>query len=99
MWTFLETKPEIIVRQYHEYRSGLSLQQVAKKFGTSRHCVYLNFKHRGYKLRANPKRKATPTKIVDGIKFSQSGKGGYWRATNPKLKQISLNSYLKKCLL
>jgi hypothetical protein len=63
---------------YIMYLEGLSLDQVAKKIGVTRQCIFKAFKQRGFTLRGiNFK----PHQIYDGKKFSLRS-NGYYSLTN-----------------
>ena len=81
---------DLVAAMYALYLTGKSLEQVGEVYKKSRQAVYDQFRCRGYQLR--PKKKL-PEKIIDGIKFTPSHKGGYWRATGRK-KNVMLSHFL-----
>lgn len=81
---------DLVAAMYALYLTGKSLATVAKIYRKSRQSVYGQFKARGYKLRSKIK---LPFKIIDGIKFTPSHKGGYWRATQ-RDKSLLLSHFL-----
>lgn len=64
---------------YQMYLDGFSLEQVGKKFGVTRQCIYKAFKQRGYTLRGPNFR---PYQIYDGKKFTLRNTGYYSLSTN-----------------
>ena len=61
----------LVAGMYEMYLSGKSLAEVAAVYDRTRQAVYSVFRSRGYELR--PK-KMLPVVLIDGIKFSLSGK-------------------------
>ena len=73
---------------YTYYLDGLSLQQVAKKIGVTRQCVYEAFVKRKFKIR---KINYRPYCIYDGIKFTLRNTGYYSSTTK---KRCLLHRYI-----
>jgi hypothetical protein len=66
---------------YQDYLFGLSLEQVAKKIGVSRQCVFKAFKQRGFKLRGP---NFQPVQFYDNKKFTLRANGYYSLTTNER---------------
>lgn len=66
---------------YSDYLEGLSVEQVAKKMGVSRQCVFKAFKKRGYVLRSP---NFQPHQFFDGKKFTLRGHGYYELTTGDR---------------
>lgn len=72
--------PQCIVDlMYADYKRLNSLSKVGKLHGRTRQAVFDLFKSHGLKM--NP-RHFLSVRIHDGIKYTKSGKGGFWRATD-----------------
>lgn len=67
------------------YKSGKSLDEVAKVYKKTRQAVYDVFRSRGYSLRSKIYQ---PFIILDGRKFAPRKEDGYWRATSGDRKQL-----------
>jgi hypothetical protein len=65
-------------KAYDLYKSGLSVQRVARNFGITRQSLFKSFKLRGFALRSPIPR---PFKMYDGNKFTRR-KDGYYRLSN-----------------
>lgn len=82
---------EWIMTMYADYQAGLSLEQVAEKYGRTRQSIFDIFKRRGLALRA---RKFLPPVLVDGRKFTEQktcGKHRYLRNTVRRDKVVYLH--------
>ena len=71
-------KNEKYQNAYEMYLDGLSLEQVGKKIGVTRQCLYKAFKRRSLKLRSP---NFQPYQFYDGHKFTLRGHGYYEKTT------------------
>ena len=71
-------KNEKYQNAYEMYLDGLSLEQVGKKIGVTRQCLYKAFKRRALKLRSP---NFQPYQFYDGHKFTLRGHGYYEKTT------------------
>lgn len=67
---------------YEDYLSGLSLDQVGKKIGVTRQCVYKAFKKRGFILRGV---NFQPSQEFNGLKFTLRNNGYFGLTTNDRI--------------
>ncbi len=86
----LRKNHEQVAAMYAMYLTGKSLAQVGESYRRTRQAVYDVFRTRGYPLRS---KKKYPEMTVNGIKFTPSHRGGYWRATSRK-KNLFLHTYI-----
>lgn len=81
---------DLVAAMYAMYLTGVSLAGIGKVYRRSRQAVYDVFRTRGYPLRS---KKRYPEMIVDGIKFTPSHRGGYWRSTS-RDRNVFLHTYV-----
>lgn len=78
-----------VAGMYEAYKSGKSLEEVAKVYRKTRQTVYGVFRSRGYKLRT---KELKGLQILDDIKFTFT-KGGYLRGSF-KCRRLLMHQYV-----
>jgi len=79
----------IVAAMFAMYKSGKSLEDIARVYKRSRQAIYDVFRTRGYQLRS---KQLKGLQILDGIKFSLT-KGGHLRGT-VKGNRIMMHHYV-----